>query len=118
MAETFQADRVGRIIDILYGVATGRGTIEHRRLAFRIGTRPDILGHPLEQASRRATERGEPMWSALVVSSETGRPGAAFFGSARRLRPEYRSLGDDELWDLERERCYAAAAATRSARTA
>lgn len=115
MPETFQMDRVDRIADILYGVATGRATITYRKLAFRVGTRPDFLGHPLERVSRRAVERGEPMWSALVVSTETGVPSPGFHGLARRLRPEYRALSDAEVWDLERNRCYEAAMAARPA---
>ena len=115
MPEMFQMDRVDRIADILYGVAAGGGTITYRRLAFRIGTRPDFLSHPLEQASRRAADRGEPMWSALVVSSDTGRPNSGFYAMARRLRPEYRAQSDSEMWDNERTRCYAAVAAARSA---
>ncbi|HEV7651905.1 MAG TPA: hypothetical protein VGP26_27430 [Actinophytocola sp.] len=115
MPELFQMDRVDRIIDILYGVATGRATITYRKLAFRIGTRPDVLGHPLEHVSRRAVERGEPMWSALVVSAETGTPGPGFFAFARRLRAEYRELPDAEILRLECDRCYAAALAARPA---
>jgi hypothetical protein len=115
MAEMFQMDRVDRIIDILYGVATGQATITFRKLAFRVGTRPDVIGHPLEHVSRRSVERGEPMWSALVVSPETGTPGPAFFGLARRLRAEYRELPDAEIFRLESGRCYAAAIAARPA---
>jgi hypothetical protein len=115
MAEMFQVDRVDRIIDILYGVATGRATITYRKLAFRIGTRPDVLGHPLERASRRAVERGEPMWSVLVVSAETGTPGPGFYGLARRLRAEYRELPDAEIFRLESDRCYTTAIAARPA---
>lgn len=115
MPEIFQVDRVDRIIDILYGVATGRATITYRKLAFRIGARPDNLGHPLERVSRRAVERGEPMWSALVVSAETGTPGPAFYGQARRLRAEYRELPDAEILRLESDRCYALAMAARPA---
>jgi len=115
MPEIFQVDRADRIIDILYGVATGRATITHRKLAFRVGTRPDVLGHPLERVSRRAVERGEPMWSVLVVSAETGTPGPGFFGLARRLRAEYRDLSDAEILRLESDRCYEAAVSARPA---
>jgi hypothetical protein len=115
MPDFFQMDRVDRISDILYGVATGRATITHRKLAFRVGARPDLLSHALELVSRRAAERGEPMWSALVVSAETGTPGADFFALARRLRPEYRALTDPDLWACERDRCYDTATAARPA---
>lgn len=115
MPDFFQMDRVDRISDILYGVATGRATITHRKLAFRVGARPDFLSHVLEHVSLRAAERGEPMWSALVVSAETGAPGAGFFGLARRLRPEYRALTDADLWACERDRCYDTATAARPA---
>jgi len=115
MPEIFQMDRVGRIADILYGVATGRATITYRNLAFRIGTRPDFLGRPLAHLSHRAVERGEPMWSALVVATDTGVPGPGFYAIARRLRPEHRWLTDIELWEHERDRCYDAAAAARPA---
>lgn len=115
MPETFLVDRVDRITDILYGVATGRATITYRKLAFRIGARPDFLGHPLEHVSRRATERGEPMWSALVVSADTGVPGPGFYAMARRLKAEYRTLTDAQVWELERDRCYEVAVAARPA---
>lgn len=115
MPEIFQMDRVDRIIDILYGVATGRATITYRKLAFRIGTRPDFLSHPLEQVSRRAVERGEPMWSVLVVSAETEVPGPGFYALARRLRAEYRELPADQIFRLESDRCYEAAVAARPA---
>jgi len=115
MSDFFQMDRVDRICDILYGVATGRATITYRKLAFRVGTRPDFLSHALDHVSRRAAERGEPLWSALVVSAETGAPGTGFYGLARRLRPEYRALTDPELWACERDRCYETATAARPA---
>jgi hypothetical protein len=89
MPETFEVDRVDRIADILFGVATGGGLIGYGPLARRVDTRPDFLSHPLDQVSRRAAERGEPMWSALVVSKDTGRPNTGFYAMARRLRPEY-----------------------------
>jgi hypothetical protein len=115
MPDLLQMDRVDRISDILYGVATGQATITYRKLAFRVGTRPDLLSHALEHVSRRAAERGEPLWSALVVSAETGAPGAGFYGLARRLRPEYRTLTDADLWACERDRCYETATAARPA---
>src|ERR1700754_1110087 len=115
MPEIFQVDRVVRITDILYGVATGRATITYRKLAFRVGTRPDFLGHPLEHVSRRAVERGEPMWSVLVVSAEAGVAGAGCYRLARRLRAEYAELDNAEIVRLESDRCYAAAVAARPA---
>ncbi|HEY7595798.1 MAG TPA: hypothetical protein VH969_21805 [Actinophytocola sp.] len=115
MPEIFQMDRVDRITDILYGVATGRATITYRKLAFRVGARPDFLGHALEHVSRRAAERGEPMWSALVVSADTGVPGPGFYGMARRLDPRYRALTDTQIWEIERDRCYEVAVAARPA---
>jgi hypothetical protein len=107
--ETFEVDRVDRIADILFGVATSSGLIEYAPLARRVGTRPDFLSQPLDQVSRRAAERGEPMWSALVVSKESQQPNSGFYGMARRLRPEYESLDDVTLWHQERQRCYDAA---------
>lgn len=109
MPETFEMDRVDRIADILYGVATGGGLIGYAPLARRVGTRPDFLSQPLDQVSRRAADRGEPMWSALVVSKESGRPNSGFYGMARRMRPEYETLDDEAVWEQERQRCYEAA---------
>jgi hypothetical protein len=109
MAETFEVGRVDRIADILFGVATGGGLIRYGPLARRIGTRPDFLSQPLDQVSRRAADRGEPMWSALVVSKDTGHPNAGFYAMARRLRPEYEAVDDESLWQEERKRCYDAA---------
>jgi hypothetical protein len=108
VAETFEVKRVDRIADILYGVATGKGMIDYARLARRIGVQPNHLSQFLDQVSRRAAAEGEPMWSALVVSKKTQRPLSGFYGMARRLRPEYTNLGDEELWIIERDRCYAA----------
>ena len=68
MPETFEVDRVDRIADILFGVATAAGLIGYGPLAKRVDTRPDFLGQPLDKVSRRAFDRGEPLWSALVVS--------------------------------------------------
>ena len=109
VAEKFEVDRVDRIADILYGVATGGGLIGYGPLARRVGTRPDFLSQPLDQVSRRAAERGEPMWSALVVSQESGRPNSGFYGLARRLRSEYSALDEETLWRQEQQRCYDAA---------
>lgn len=109
MAETFEVGRVDRIADILFGVATGGGVIGYGPLARRIGTRADFLSQPLDQVSRRAAELGEPMWSALVVSKDTGQPNAGFYAMARRLRPEYETVDDESLWQEERQRCYDAA---------
>jgi hypothetical protein len=109
MPETFQVDRVDRIADILFGVATAGGMIGYGPLARRVETRPDFLSQPLEQVSCRAAERGEPMWSVLVVAKGSGRPNAGFFGMARRLRAGYASLDDEAVWQRERQRCYDAA---------
>ena len=109
MPETFEFDRVDRIADILYGVATGHGVIGYGPIARRVGTRPDFLSQPLDQVSRRAAEIGEPMWSALVVSKDTGRPKAGFYAMARKIRPEYADLDDEALWQRERDRCWEAA---------
>src|SRR5262245_34047421 len=109
MAETFVMDRVDRISDILYGVATGGGLIGYRPIAKRVGARADFLSLMLERVSQRALEKGEPLWSALVVSSENRRPLSGFYDLARRVRPEYRELSDDQVWAAERERCYSAA---------
>ncbi|WP_189213754.1 hypothetical protein [Actinokineospora fastidiosa] len=105
----FEVDRVDRITDILFGVAVAGGTIEYAPLARRVGTRPDFLSHPLDQVSRRAAQRGEPMWSALVVSKASGRPNEGFYAMARRMRTEYVDVDDATLWDRERHRCYEAA---------
>ncbi len=112
MAETFAMDRVDRISDILYGVASGEGLIQYAPLARRVGVRPDHLGQFLDQASTRAEAQGEPLWSALVVSKETRRPSSGFYVLARRLRTEYSDLDEGAIWDRERQRCYAAARAT------
>ncbi|WP_344128325.1 hypothetical protein [Luedemannella flava] len=109
MPETFEVDRVDRIADILFGVATAKGLIGYGPLARRVDTRPDFLGQPLDKVSRRAVDKGEPLWSSLVVSRSTGRPSSGFYDLARQLRSEYASLTDDELWAQECERCYAAA---------
>lgn len=111
MVETFAVDRVDRIADILFGVATAKGLIGYGPLAKRVGTRPDFLGQPLDKLSRLAAERGEPLWSALVVARSSGRPSSGFYGLARSIRPEYEDKSDDEVWAQERERCYAAASA-------
>lgn len=109
MPEIFQMDRVDRVADILYGVAVGQGLIEYGPLARRIGMQPHHLGHPLDQVSRRAAEKEEPLWSALVVGKETRRPHIGFYGLARGLRPECAHLNDEDLWEKERDRCYMAA---------
>ncbi len=106
MPEKFEVDRVDRIADILFGVASGEGTIGYGPLARRVGTQPNFLSHPLDQVSRRAAERGEPMWSALVVARDSGHPNPGFYGMARRLRPEYASLDDETVWQQELQRCY------------
>ncbi|MFD5094266.1 hypothetical protein ACFWMR_26930 [Amycolatopsis thailandensis] len=112
MPETFTMDRVDRISDILYGVASGEGLIQYAPLGRRIGVRPDHLGQFLDQASTRAEGQGDPLWSALVVSKESGRPSSGFYVLARRLRAEYSDLDEVTIWDRERRRCYAAARAT------
>ncbi len=104
----FEVDRVDRIADILFGVATAKGLIGYDPLAKRVDTRPDFLSQPLDKVCRRAFDRGEPLWSALVVSSSSGRPSSGSYGLARKMRPEYDALSDDELWAQERERCYVA----------
>jgi hypothetical protein len=106
MPETFVVDRVDRIADILYGVATAGGLIGYGPIAARVATRPDFLSQPLEHVSMRAHERGEPLWSALVVSKGTQRPSSGFYDLARRVKPEYKSLTDQELWERERDLCY------------
>ncbi|GAB3159114.1 hypothetical protein GCM10027258_71660 [Amycolatopsis stemonae] len=109
MPETFEMDRVDRIADILYGVATGGGVIEYVPLGRRVGVQPNHLGRFLEQVSARAADRDEPLWSALVVSKDSGLPSSGFYVLARRLRDEYAGLGDQDLWKQERQRCYDAA---------
>ncbi|WP_143047267.1 hypothetical protein [Amycolatopsis xylanica] len=109
MPETFEMDRVDRIADILYGVASGEGLIQYAPLGRRVGVRPDHLGHFLDQVSTRAVRQGEPMWSALVVSKESGAPSVGFYGLGRRLRNEYHALDDASMWIRERQRCYEAA---------
>lgn len=109
MPEIFQMDRVDRIADILYGVAVAEGLIGYGPLARRVGLQANFLSQPLAQVSDRAAERGEPIWSALVVGKNTHKPHEGFYALARRLRPEYANLDDEVLWQKERERCYAAA---------
>jgi len=104
-------DRVDRIADILYGVAsTQGGLIEYVPLGRRVGVQPHHLGSFLEKVSTRAVHRDDPLWSALVVSKDTGLPSSGFYGLARRLRDEYASLDDKQVWEEERRRCYEAAA--------
>ncbi|MEU4645169.1 hypothetical protein [Micromonospora sp. NPDC023814] len=109
MPEIFQMDRVDRIADILYGVAVAEGLIGYGPLAKRVGLQANFLSQPLAQVSERAAERGDPIWSALVVGKDTRRPHEGFYTLARRLRSEYATLDDEVLWQKERERCYAAA---------
>src|SRR6266851_3595846 len=109
--EIFRFDRVDRMMDVLHGVAATNGVIHYGSMAKCVGTRANFLAHPLGQVSRRAVGRGEPMWSALVVSRMTGRPSEGFYRLARDLRPEYANLSDDQLWQQERRRCYEAASA-------
>jgi hypothetical protein len=108
----FQFDRVDRMMDILAGVAAAHGVINYGSIAKRVGTRANFLANPLGQVSRRAVSRGEPMWSALVVSRMTGRPSEGFYRLARELRPEYANLSDDQLWQQELRRCYDPASAS------
>lgn len=70
---------------------------------------PNHLGHFLEQVSARAADRDEPLWSALVVSKVSRLPSSGFYVLARRLRDEYASLDDEEVWKREQRRCYDAA---------
>jgi hypothetical protein len=109
VAQTFEMDRVDRIADILYGVASGNGLIYYVPLGRRLGIQPNHLGQFLDQVSRRAIERGEPMWSALVVSSETGQPSSGFYVLVKKLRAEYSVLSEQDIWQQERDRCYEAA---------
>ncbi|MER6590369.1 hypothetical protein ABT214_00570 [Micromonospora purpureochromogenes] len=109
MPETFELDRVDRITDILYGVAVAEGLICYGPLGKRVGVLPHYLGPHLDKVSERAADRGEPIWSALVVGKETRRPHEGFYDLARRMRPEYVGLDNEVLWEKERERCYAAA---------
>ncbi|MEU4712087.1 hypothetical protein AB0F73_00225 [Micromonospora purpureochromogenes] len=109
MPEIFEMDRVDRIADILYGVAVAEGLIGYGSLGKRIGLQANFLSRPLAEVSERAANRGEPIWSALVVGKDTGRPHEGFYALGRRLRPEYANLDDEVLWQKERERCYAAA---------
>lgn len=106
MVETFEISRLDRIADVLYGVAQARGLIRYVPLGRRIGVQPNHLGGFLERVSRAALERGEPLWSALVVSSGSQQPGSEFYPMARRMRPEYERLDDVVLWERERDRCY------------
>lgn len=109
MVQTWTQDRVDRIADVLYGVAHARGLIGYAPLAARVESRPDFIGKQLYQVSERAMERGEPMWTVLVVAKASRLPNEGFFEMARRLRPEYAGLEDAEIFRLERDRCYGAA---------
>jgi hypothetical protein len=99
----------GEFVALAGAVGGVAGLIGYGPLARRVDTRPDFLSQPLDQVSRRASEVGEPLWSALVVSRDGGKPNAGFYGMARRMRPEYADLTDDQVWERERDRCYAAA---------
>lgn len=101
-------DRADRVSEILYGVAAAQGLIEYGTLAKRIGMLPHFLGNLLDQVSQRATQKDEPIWSALVVAKDDHRPHKGFYDLARKLRPEYANLDNDVLWQKERERCYTA----------
>ena len=103
-------DRVDRLTDILCGAAMAGGVVGYGPLAKRVGMQPRHLTHLLASVSEDAVSRSEPMWSALCVSTltEPKRPLEGFYGLARKLRPEYADLGDEELWKQERDRCYAA----------
>ena len=109
MVETLEFDRVDRIADILFGVAHARGLINYGPLARRVQTRPDFIGRQLYTVSERAFERGEPMWTVLVVAAGERMPKSGFYEMARRLRPEYAPLGEDEIFERERALCYQAA---------
>jgi hypothetical protein len=109
MAEFFQVDRVDRIADILYGVAVGEGVIGYGPLAKRIDIPPHFLGQLLDQVSHRAANKDEPLWSALVVGKDTKRPHDGFYGLARRMRPEYAGVDNEQVWTRECDRCYASA---------
>ena len=85
---------------------TPRGLINYGPLARRVDTRPDFVGKQLYKVSERAFERGEPMWTALVVAAGEQRPKSGFFEMARRLRPEYTGLEDEEIFGRERTLCY------------
>jgi|SRR6185437_2901050 len=109
MRETFTFDRTDRMTDILYGVAVAHGLIEYERLAHRIGMQANHMTHLLAEVSKRSADEGGPMWTALCVSANTHRPHAQFHQLARTLRPQYAELTDEELWQIERQRCYDAA---------
>jgi hypothetical protein len=104
--EEQKRDAAERIAEILYGVATSQQVIDYGLIAQRVGIKPDQLSQQLESVSRRAVDNGEPMWSALVVSVKTQRPMSGFYGMARKLRPEYEGLVDEDIWKFEIQRCY------------
>ena len=110
--ESYDFEKVDRIADVLYGVAAAGGTIHYAQLAARLGLKANWLGGGsggmLGVVSRRAVDSDEPMWTALVVSSQTERPKEYFFETARSLRPEYAEQSDDEVWQAELRRCYGA----------
>jgi hypothetical protein len=110
MPETFPFDRADRLSDILYGVAAARGLIGYGPLGHRVGLATNHMGWHLGQVSRRSVEAGGPMWTALCVSRDSGRPQPQFYELAHELRPEYAALSDEQLWAQERDRCYDAAA--------
>jgi hypothetical protein len=111
--QTYHYERVDRIADIFWGVAAAGGTIHYAQLAERLGIQANWLGGGaggmLGVVSRRAVEHNEPIWTALVVSSQTERPKDYFFDTARSLRSEYADLPDDAVWQAEMQRCYRAA---------
>jgi hypothetical protein len=108
MRETFIFDRTDRMSDILYGVAAAHGLIEYERLAHRIGMQANHMTRLLAEVSKTSVAEGGPMWTALCVSADTRRPQSQFHKLARKLRPQYAELTDEELWQAERQRCYAA----------
>lgn len=109
MRQTYTFDRVDRMSDILYGVAVAHGLIEYEQLGHRVSMRSDHMTYLLAEVCHRSVAEGGPMWTALCVSIRTERPQDQFHQLARELRPEYAGMDDEELWQVERHRCYEAA---------
>jgi hypothetical protein len=103
---------VDRIADALYGVAAAGGTINYAQLAARLGMKANWLGGGaggmFGVVTRREVDNDEPMWTALVVSSQTARPRDYFFETARSLRSEYAEQSDEDLWQAELRCCFGA----------
>ena len=92
--------------DILYGVAAAQRLIEYDQLAHRVDMQTNHMTWLLAEVCSKAVAEGGPIWTVLCVSARRQRPQAQFYRLARDLRPGYAAMDDEELWRIERDRCY------------